>query len=90
METLRGQYNVFDTEADTWLLDTGSDAVLGIGRYYRGEKLLALFNFSQEQQTAWVRDASRYTDLITGEIRDAGAVPLPGGGFRWLFQRVAL
>ncbi len=90
MEILRGQYNVFDTEADTWLLDTGSDSVLGIGRYYRGEKLLALFNFSQEDQIAWIKDASRYVDLISGEIRDAGAVPLPGGGFRWLFQRVAL
>ena len=52
MEALRSQYVAFDTEADTWLLDTGSDQVLGIGRYYRGEQLLALFNFSDKEQTA--------------------------------------
>ena len=32
MEGLRAQHPVFDDEADTWLLDTGNDAVIGIGR----------------------------------------------------------
>ncbi len=87
MEALRGQYGVFDTEADTWILDTGNDCVLGIGRYYRGEQLLALFNFGNAEHTAWLRDEKMYTDLFSGEETDAGAVKVPAGGFRWLLHR---
>ena len=85
-EELRAQYRVFDDEADTWALDTHNDHVLGIGRYYQKEKLLALFNFSDEPQVAWIQDLSTFTDLITGERRDAGAVRLPAGGWIWLHQ----
>ena len=85
-EALRAQYRVFDDAADTWTLETHNDHVLGVGRYYQKEKLLALFNFSDEQQIAWVQDLSMFTDLITGEQRDAGAITLPAGGFVWLHQ----
>ncbi len=85
-EELRAKYRVFDDAADTWALETHNDHVLGIGRYYQKEKLLALFNFSDEQQIAWVQDLSMFTDLITGERRDAGAVTLPAGGYIWLWQ----
>ncbi|MBR5345596.1 MAG: amylosucrase [Clostridia bacterium] len=86
MEALRAEHTVFDTEADTWLLDTGNDHVLGVGRYYRGEQLLALFNFSDEEQTAWLRDDKTYTDLVSGAEGDAGALKIPAGGFRWLLH----
>ena len=86
METLRAKYPVFDDEADTWVLDTGNDAVMGVGRYYRGQKLLAVFNFSREKQTAWLRETEEYRDLMTGRKRDAGAVTLAPGGFAWLLH----
>jgi len=86
MESLRGKHPVFDDKADTWLLDTGNDAVLGIGRYCRGQKLLAAFNFSREKQTAWLKETEDYRDLVTGRKRDAGAVTLPAGGFAWLLH----
>ena len=85
-EKIREEYGMFDDAADVWLLETGSDHILGIGRYIRGEKLLALFNFAEEKQTAWVRDESLFTDLMTGEELSGGAVPVPGGDFRWLYQ----
>ena len=87
MEALRGEHPAFDTEADTWLLDTGSDSLLGVGRYYRGEQLLALFNFSTEDQTAWLKDEKVYTDLMDGSHTDAGAVSVPAGSFRWLLHK---
>ncbi len=86
LETLRADHLVFDDAADTWLLNTGNDHILGIGRYNKGEKLLALFNFSDEEQIAQVNDPEEYTDLITGEKSLAKAVTLPAGGFKWLFQ----
>ena len=52
---LRDTQAVFSNSADTWLVETGSDHVLGIGRYYgektQKEKMLAFFNFSNEPQT---------------------------------------
>ena len=86
MERLREKHPVFDDGADTWLLNTGSDAVLGMGRYCRGQKLLAVFNFSREDQTAYLRETEEYRDLMTGRRRDAKAVSLPAGGFAWLLH----
>jgi amylosucrase len=88
MEKLRAQYGVFDDEADVWVLNTGNDRILGIGRYYRGEKLLALFNFSRETQTAWLQDENLYQDLAGGRRCRAGAVKMPAGSFRWLYRKM--
>ena len=88
LETLRAQHRAFDSTADTWLLETGSDQVLGIGRYCRGEKLLALFNFGDDDRTVWLQDPSAFTDLITGQVGDAGAVRVEAGSFRWLLQTI--
>ena len=71
MEGIRTEHAAFDTEADTWLLDTGSDQVLGIGRYYREEQVLALFNFGDRDATVWLRDEKPYTDLMEGSGADA-------------------
>ena len=61
--------------------------MLGIGRYYRGEQLLALFNFDSEEQTAWLKDPKTYTDLADGTESDAGAVRVPAGSYRWLLHQ---
>ena len=87
LEARRAEHAAFDTEADTWILDTGNNHILGIGRYYRKEQILALFNFGAEDATAWLRDEKEYTDLIDGTVSDAGAVKVPAGGFRWLCHK---
>ena len=87
MERIRSDQAVFDSDADTWVLDTGSNQVLGIGRYWRGEQLLALFNFSDRPRTVWLQDDKRYTDLMTGKECGADEIRLKAGGFRWLLHR---
>ena len=84
---LHREQAVFDAAADVWVLDTGNDRILGIGRYYRKLQLLALFNFGAEDATAWLKDEKEYTDLMTGVTGDAGAVKVKAGGFRWLLHR---
>ena len=84
LEEIRGEHPAFDDAADTWILNTGSDHVLGIGRYYEKEQILALYNFSDDEEAAWLQDDKLYTDLITGEELTADAVILPSGSFRWL------
>ncbi len=84
LEQLRAEHRVFDGAADVWIVDTRDDSVLGIGRYYRGEKLVALFNFSQEEKTVSACELGEFRDLLTGEKADKCRVRLPSGGFRWL------
>ncbi len=86
MEELRTAHPAFDTGADLWLPDTGSAQVLGVGRYYQGEQLIALFNFSETGKNAWLRDDKTYLDLMTGETVPAGTVNVPANGFRWLLH----
>ena len=84
LEALRAKHRVFDGAADTWLVNTGSDQVLGIGRYYRGEKLIALFNFGEREARTNLNELGEYTDLISREAVDKRAVDTPIGSFRWL------
>ncbi|MBR1455932.1 MAG: amylosucrase, partial [Oscillospiraceae bacterium] len=84
LERQRAAHRVFHCAADTWLVRTGEIGVLGIGRYYEGEKLVALFNFSEEEKTIAVDELGDYQDLLSGEAVDKYAVKIPSGGFAWM------
>ena len=86
LEELRAGYAVFDDAADVWLLNTKNNSVLGFGRYYRGEKLLAFYNFSDDEAEIWPDEPEEYRDLISGETLSATAFKVPAGGFRWLLK----
>ena len=54
MSQIRKRNEVFDNNADVWVMETHNDKVLGLGRYYNKKKLLALFNFGDGEETAWI------------------------------------
>ncbi len=84
LETLRAAHRVFDGQADVWIVDTKDDGVLGIGRYNQGEKLIALFNFSDGERTVSVSELGEYMDLVTGSHCDKKSITVAPGDFRWL------
>ena len=84
LETLRAAHRVFDGGADVWLVNTFDDGVLGIGRYHKGEKLVALFNFAEQEKHVAVDELGDYHDLCTGDHADKNWITLPAGGFKWL------
>ena len=85
LEQIRKTEKVFVSNADTWTLDTWEAGVLCIGRYYDGEKILGLFNFSEYDRTAWINEIDgMYTDLISGEKMEARGVNIPAFGFYYL------
>ena len=84
METIRAAHRVFDGGADVWLINTFDDGVLGIGRYHKGEKLVALFNFAEQEKHVAVDELGDYHDLCTGDHADKNWITLPAGGFKWL------
>ena len=84
LEQLRNAHRVFDSRADVWLLNTRDNAVLGIGRYYQGEKLLALVNFAETARTVSLDELGEYRDLMTDQAVDKHQLVLEPGGFLWL------
>ena len=73
MEALRADHRVFDGQADVWITDTGDDTILGIGRYYQGEKLLAFFNFSAFERTIVSREDGVFYDLFAEDTDPSAA-----------------
>ena len=84
IEKLRAEHRSFDSGADVWLVDTKSDAVLGIGRYYKGEKIVALFNFSDTEQNLSISELGDYSDLMSGTAVDKFCISMAPGSFHWL------
>ncbi|WP_368019910.1 alpha-amylase family glycosyl hydrolase [Intestinimonas massiliensis (ex Afouda et al. 2020)] len=83
LETIRGKEQVFRADAEVTLLDAWNGSVLAIRRRYGEEELIALFNFSEQPQTA-ACPAGRLTDLVSGQELEGGSLTLPGYGFLWL------
>ena len=57
--------------------------MLGIFREYEGERLVALFNFSEHPQKVPFDIELDYTDLFTGEKRAEKDIELKPYGFLW-------
>ena len=91
IETLRKtrvENPVFHAQADVWVMNPHNDHVLAIGRYYGGQVLVGLFNFSRESQTINIWENGRFTDLLTGERLLLQNLSLPGYGFQWITEEL--
>ncbi len=86
LRKLRESHIVFKNDADTWIVDTSNDHVLGIGRYYQGQKLIAFFNFSKYVQTIYTGENEQYTDLISRKKTYADRIEMDGYSFLWLYK----
>ena len=85
LEKIRKSEKAFVSTADTWTLETWDSSLLSIGRYYEGEKIIGIFNFSEYDKTAWINeDDGDYRDLISGEIMPAKGVNIPAFGYFYL------
>ena len=88
LEKIRKTEKAFMTNADTWTVETWDNSILCIGRYYDGEKIYGLFNFSEYDKTAWINERDGlYKDLITGQEMEAAGVNIPAYGFFWLKKK---
>ena len=85
LERIRKREKVFMTDADMWTVETYDPALLCIGRWYDGDKLFGIFNFSEQDRTAWISEKDgEYMDLISGQKVEASALSVPAYGFFWL------
>nr|WP_227144870.1 amylosucrase [Lacrimispora sp. 210928-DFI.3.58] len=88
LEQIRKTEKVFVSNADTWTIETWDPSVLCIGRYFEGEKLIGLFNFSEFDKTAWINETDGdYVELITGAEMKPIGVNIPAYGFYYLKKK---
>ena len=65
LEEIRKSEKAFVSYAATWTIETWDQSVLCIGRYYEGEKIIGLFNFSEQDRTAWINETDGlYEDML--------------------------
>lgn len=88
LEQIRRQENVFSQEAEVYTYDVHNDSILGILREYKGERFIALFNFSEREQTAWMQEEGIFRNLVNGEIVEVKDPVLKGYEFVWMKYKV--
>lgn len=84
LEQIRRQENVFSQEAEVYTYDVHNDSILEILREYKGERFIALFNFSENEQTAWMQEEGIFRNLVNGEIVEVKDPVLKGYEFVWM------
>lgn len=88
LEQIRKSSPLFYTDAAVSTFDTLDDSVLGIVRKQDGQKLTALFNFSEYNKVVQLdEEDADYTDLISGKKKQGYEISIPGYGVYWLLKK---
>lgn len=83
LEKIRGQEITFDKDADVYTYDVHDDSVLCILREYKGRRFFGIFNFSDQEKTAWMQEDGVYRNLLTSEMIELKDIRLRGYDFLW-------
>ncbi|MDE6912431.1 MAG: amylosucrase, partial [Lachnospiraceae bacterium] len=79
---IRKREKAFVSNADTWTIETGDPSVLCIGRYFEGDKIIGLFNFSEFDKKARISQTNEeYMELVSGARMKLQEVSIPAYGF---------
>ena len=83
LEKIRRQEMTFDKDADVYTYDVHDDSILCVLREYKGRRFFGIFNFSNQEKTAWMQEKGMYRNLLTGEKAELKDIRLSGYEFLW-------
>ena len=83
LEKIRGQEITFDKDADVYTYDVHDDSILCVLREYKGRRFFGIFNFSDQEKTAWMQEDGVYRNLLTSEKIELKDIRLRGYDFLW-------
>ena len=85
MEILRKENDIFAGTNPIWVVDTWDDGVLGMIRANEQDKVIGLFNFSENGRMAWINeDDGLYEDMLSGARMEAKGIQMPPYGYYWM------
>lgn len=83
LEKIRRQEITFDKDANVYTYDVHDDSILCVLREYKGKRFFGIFNFSNQEKTAWMQEKGMYRNLLTGEKTELKDIRLSGYEFLW-------
>lgn len=83
LEKIRRQEITFDKDADVYTYDVHDDSIMCVLREYKGRRFFGIFNFSNQEKTAWMQEKGMYRNLLTGEKTELKDIRLSGYEFLW-------
>lgn len=83
LEKIRRQEITFDKDTDVYTYDVHDDSILCVLREYKGRRFFGIFNFSNQEKTAWMQEKGMYRNLLTGEKTELKDIRLSGYEFLW-------
>ncbi len=87
LEAIRNSHSAFAPEIPAHTLETWDKALLALVKETEQEKLICLYNFSDQDKVAWINEQDgTYENLLTGVQQDAQAVELEAFSFTWLLR----
>lgn len=89
MEEIRRTYDVFNANANMYTLPTWEKATLAVVRETDEEKFIGIYNFSENEQMAWINeDDGLYTELLTNTTDfKAIGLKLAPYSYLWLWRK---
>lgn len=87
LKRIRAVYDVFSRDARCYTYDTFDPSVLGIVRTMGDKRIIALFNFSPVQKTAWLIEPGPYTDIISDDYLRDQSIHIKPYGMMWLYNQ---
>ncbi|MDO4331436.1 MAG: alpha-amylase family glycosyl hydrolase [Eubacteriales bacterium] len=84
LEKIRKREKIFEASADTYTYDVHDDSILCIMREKDGEKFFGIFNFSDQERTAWMQEDGAFVNLLTGEEIVVKDILMPAHDFCWI------
>lgn len=84
LENIRKREPVFEAAANVYTYDVHNNAILCIMREKDGEIFLGIFNFSNQEETAWMQESGTFENMLTGEKMEVKDIPIPGHDFYWI------
>ncbi|WP_303996974.1 alpha-amylase family protein [Megamonas hypermegale] len=89
MEKIRSSYDVFKADADMYTLPTWEKSTLAVVRETEQERFIGLYNFSENEQMAWINETDGlYTELLT-DTKDfkAAGIKMAPYSCLWLWRK---
>lgn len=84
LEHIRKRETVFEASANVYTYDVHNDAVLCIMREKDDEIFFGIFNFSNQEETAWMQEEGIFVNLLTDKEIKVKDVTIPGHDFYWI------
>lgn len=84
LEEIRRAEKVFESAADVYTYDVHNESVLCIMRKTEEETFFGIFNFSGQDEIAWMNESGKFEDLLTGEEIVLDNVTVPKHSFYWI------